>query len=177
MKLLFLRFLIVRSRDPQIVRELVANKPYSETAAGQFLGLNLADDSSSPSAFWAWIPYGFIQRALNFAVNDIIIPQLAGTFTGGAGGGRPGGVAGAFPNGLGELATTNAFETRLPLTGSSADIVADPLSSVDQLRARGLPTDLASRTAWARERGILHEPGSSEFGNAIRRTITRELPL
>jgi hypothetical protein len=37
----------INPHDPQIVQELVANRPQSETAAGQFLGLNTADDSFS----------------------------------------------------------------------------------------------------------------------------------
>lgn len=40
-----------------------------------------------------------------------------------------------------------------------------------------MPTDFGYRKKWAQERGIMAEPGSSAFGDAVRNAIMRESPL
>ncbi|KAH7130111.1 hypothetical protein B0J11DRAFT_503912 [Dendryphion nanum] len=182
-------------RDPRIVQELSKNLPLHETEAGVFFGVTPPTSSSSSSPASGSFPRdetpptnntepeteggskpsnssrgantnhsqshsppeqngpGIGERVFKFLVTDLVVPIVSNYLTGGTLSIKRGGSARGFPSHL------------------------NPLSSRDQFLARGLPGDLGYRTKWAQAHNIFSNPGSKEFGDAVREAIIREHPL
>jgi hypothetical protein len=122
-----------------------------------------------------------LSEALVWGLNNFIIPMAKQAITdklnGRQTGGAFGGAAGGFPSYFGRCKGTTPLASNTALLFFDADTCVDFLSSEDHFKARGLPGDLGYRTQWAQARGITQDPGSSEFGDLVRRAIMRESPL
>ncbi|KAH7355149.1 hypothetical protein BKA65DRAFT_475607 [Rhexocercosporidium sp. MPI-PUGE-AT-0058] len=140
--------------------------PYPEAydkTQNQNLPQNTQQPSQQPEPAWVGLvvrvgTWGF-NNVVSPLVEKVLLPELERRLGGrpvgraGAGGGVGGGGQRGFPSWL------------------------DPFSSVDQFRARGMPSDEPYRIEFARKRGIMHEPRSAEFGEAVRKAVMREFPL
>ncbi|KAG4437231.1 hypothetical protein IFR05_007285 [Cadophora sp. M221] len=184
----------IHPQHPRIVLELDAGIPLDKTAAGQFLGFssingqrrssgsqpnsspnesprpfssrdeipdpepndgirneNQAQPSETDSPLIEWVAVG-----VKWLYKNVVVPEVnryLGELGAGGRGGGGGGAQRGFPSWL------------------------DPNSPVDQLKARGMASDFPSRVIFARKHGIMDDPGSPAFGDAVRKLVIREYPL